>query len=81
MHWEARRRQDMADRRTSRAKQQMAEEPPEPSPKPLAEADPPTPQPDGNKCSNCGQNNTTSLTLYSAKIDNRYSSIQYSQQW
>ncbi|KAL0992922.1 hypothetical protein UPYG_G00100980 [Umbra pygmaea] len=81
MHWEARRRQDMVDRRMARARQQKANDSPEPSAKPQRVSDESTQQPVLDKCPNCCKNQLMNPTQYNAKVDNRYSSTQYSQQW
>ncbi|TDH03601.1 hypothetical protein EPR50_G00162930 [Perca flavescens] len=79
MHWEARRRQSALDRRMARDKQQLLQKSSETSSN-AAGSNTTQEQTAGDHCPHCKGNLKTPVH-YSAKISNRYSSSQYSQQW
>ncbi|XP_031733821.1 coiled-coil domain-containing protein 200-like isoform X3 [Anarrhichthys ocellatus] len=75
MHWEARRRQSALDCRIARDKQQLLQRASETScnaTKHNTRAN--------SQCPHCKGNLETPVH-HSAKIPNRYSSLQYNQQW
>ncbi|KAJ8353249.1 hypothetical protein SKAU_G00208160 [Synaphobranchus kaupii] len=80
LHWEARRRQAVLDRR-SRSKQDK-EDPPQPIPKEQSGPDKPT-QPAGEErsCVHCKGKPGGSAHYGGPRVDSRYNSIQYAQQW
>nr|XP_040046044.1 coiled-coil domain-containing protein 200-like [Gasterosteus aculeatus aculeatus] len=79
MHWEARRRQSALDRRTARDRQQLLQRGSETSCN-ATEPNPTQEQTVGGQCPHCKGNLKTPVRS-SAKIPDRYSSLQYNQQW
>ncbi|XP_033182010.1 coiled-coil domain-containing protein 200-like isoform X2 [Anabas testudineus] len=77
MHWEARRRQSALDRRMARDKQQLLQSSPEPT-QHATESN--TTQQQTGQCPHC-KNDLTTPVHHSARVPNRYSSLQYKQQW
>ncbi|AWP18256.1 Hypothetical protein SMAX5B_004397 [Scophthalmus maximus] len=81
MHWEARRRQNALDRRTARDKHQLLQGGSESDTTCSAtESNTTQEQTAGGRCPHCNGDLKTSVQ-YSAKIPNRSSSLQYTQQW
>nr|XP_033500217.1 coiled-coil domain-containing protein 200-like isoform X2 [Epinephelus lanceolatus] len=79
MHWEARRRQSAVDRRMTRDKQQLLQRDSETSCN-ATESNTTQEQTVGGQCPHCKGNLKTQVH-HSAKVPNRYSSLQYAQQW
>ncbi|XP_070838224.1 coiled-coil domain-containing protein 200-like [Chaetodon trifascialis] len=79
MHWEARRRQSALDRRMAKNQQQLLQRGSETSHN-TTETNPIQEYTAGDQCPHCKGNLKTPVQ-YSGKIPNRYSSLQYTQQW
>ncbi|CAL8264549.1 unnamed protein product [Gadus morhua 'NCC'] len=81
MHWEARRRQSMLDRRMARDKQRSAEKPSGDDSTQSVQREPTAPPADGSQCPDCQRRQQSADIQYGAKIPNRYTSLHYKQQW
>ncbi|XP_047427669.1 coiled-coil domain-containing protein 200-like [Mugil cephalus] len=79
MHWEARRRQNALDRRMARNKQQVLQKGSE-TRHSETESNTTQEQPAGSQCPHCKSDLKTTVHD-GGKIPNRYSSLQYTQQW
>ncbi|XP_030264308.1 coiled-coil domain-containing protein 200-like isoform X2 [Sparus aurata] len=79
MHWEARRRQSALDRRTARDQQQLLQGDSETS-RNATESNAIQKQTAEGQCPYY-KGDLKSPVHHSAKIPNRYSSLQYTQQW
>ncbi|KAG5832395.1 hypothetical protein ANANG_G00290720 [Anguilla anguilla] len=79
MHWEARRRQAVLDRR-SRSKQ-VKEDPPQPIPKEQSGPEKPTQPGEERGCVHCNGKPSGSVNYAGTRMGSRYNSIQYVQQW